>query len=74
MNEVLKMLPQYTPDYVIDEIEYYFEKINHNKYDLFTLNNAISLVNLAKMNKRVTEEQAIKIKEIIKKIKVMNCL
>lgn len=74
MNEVLKMLPQYTPDYVIDEIEYYFEKINHNKNDLFTLNNAISLVNLAKMNKRVTEEQAIKIKEIIKKIKVMNCL
>ena len=74
MNEVLKMLPQYTPDYVIDEIEYYFEKINHNKYDLFTLNNAISLVNLAKMNKRVTEEQAVKIKEIIKKIKVMNCL
>ena len=69
MNDAIKILPSYTPDYVIDEIEYYLEKISQNKNDCFTLENAISLVNLAKVNKRVTEEQACNLKKIIRKIK-----
>ena len=27
MNEILEILPDYTPDYVIDEVKYYFDKI-----------------------------------------------
>lgn len=30
----------YTPDYVIDEIDYYFQKIENGKSDVFTLENA----------------------------------
>ncbi len=69
MNDAIKMLPQYTPDYVLDEVEYYFEKISQNKNDCFTLENAISLVNLAKVNKRITKKQAETIKMAIRKIK-----
>ena len=69
MNDAIKMLPQYTPDYVLDEVEYYFEKISQNKNDCFTLENAISLVNLAKVNKRINKKQAEKIKMAIRKIK-----
>ena len=69
MNDAIKMLPQYTPDYVLDEVEYYFEKISQNKNCCFTLENAISLVNLAKVNKRITKKQAETIKMAIRKIK-----
>lgn len=69
MNDAIKMLPKYTPDYVLDEVEYYFEKISQNKNDCFTLENAISLVNLAKVNKRITKKQAETIKMAIRKIK-----
>ena len=69
MNDAIKMLPQYTPDYVLDEVEYYFEKISQNKNECFTLENAISLVNLAKVNKRITKKQAETIKMAIRKIK-----
>lgn len=71
MNDAIKMLPQYTPDYVLDEVEYYFEKISQNKNDCFTLENAISLVNLAKVNKRITKKQAETIKMAIRKIKAI---
>lgn len=69
MEELIKELPSYTPDYVIDEVKYHFEKIRNGKTDIFTLENAISLVNLAKVNERITEEQAKIIIEIIKKMK-----
>lgn len=69
MNEILEILPDYTPDYVIDEVKYYFDKISQNKVDLLTLDNAISLVNLAKISHRITDEQAEKIKAKIRKIK-----
>lgn len=62
-------MPPYTPDYVIDEVQYYFDKVSQNKLDCFTLDNAIALVNLAKISNRVNEIQAKKIKEAIRIIK-----
>lgn len=69
MNETINRLPSYTPDYVIDEVQYYFDKINAGKNDCFTLDNAMLLVNLAKVNNRVNDDQAKKIKEAIRRIK-----
>ncbi len=69
MNEAINILPKYTPNYVVDEVQYYFDKINAGKNDCFTLDNAIGLVNLAKANHRIDDEQAKNIKEKIKKIK-----
>ena len=69
MNEAINRLPSYTPDYVIDEVQYYFDKINAGKNDCFTLDNAMLLVNLAKVNNRVNDDQAKKIKEAIRRIK-----
>ena len=45
------------------------EKILSGKSDVFTLDNAISLVNLAFVSCRINKQQANKIKLIIKKIK-----
>lgn len=64
MEQLKVKFPTYTPDYVIDEIEYYYEKISNGKSDFFTLDNAIMLVNLAVVNSRISKEQG----EIIKKI------
>ena len=72
MYDALKLLPEYTPDYVVSEVEYYFDKISQGKNDYYTLDNAISLVNLAEFNNRVTEEQAETIKKAIMKIKEMD--
>lgn len=69
MNETIELLPKYTPDYIIDEVQYYFDKINKGKSDCFTLDNAIALVNIAKTSKRINEEQAQNIKEMIRNIK-----
>ena len=69
MKDAKKVLPEYTPDYVIDEVQYYFNKTGQGKPDCFTLDNAISLVNLAKSNHRIDEEQAKNIKDAIRKIK-----
>ena len=69
MYEELKTLPDYTPDYVLDEVKYYFDKTSQGKPDCFTLDNVISLVNLALANNRVTKEQAEMIKDAIRKIR-----
>lgn len=69
MYAELEKLPKYTPDYVVDEVKYHFDKISEGKNDIFTLENVISLVNLAKVNNRVTEEQAIEIKKVISEMK-----
>lgn len=74
MNEAINILPSYTPDYVIDEVQYYFNKINAGKSDCFTLDNAIMLVNLAKINNRVSDGQAKNIKYTISKIKKLDIL
>ena len=69
MELELKRLPKYTPDYVVDEIKYYLTEKEKGKANDSILENAISLVNLAKVNNRINEEQAKKIKNIIRKIK-----
>ena len=72
MNEAVNILPDYTPDYVLDEVEYYFNKIAQGNNDCFTLDNAILLVNMARINNRIDDEQANEIKNSIKKIKENN--
>ncbi len=69
MNEAVNILPDYTPDYVLDEVQYYFNKIEQGKNDCFTLDNAISLVNLAMISSRINKIQGNIIKERIKSIK-----
>lgn len=69
MYEALEMLPEYTPDYVVDEIAYYSKKISSGKSDVFTLDNAILLVNLAVINLRISKEQGNIIIKQIKNIK-----
>lgn len=69
MKQLMEKFPAYTPDYVLDEVEYYYQKILNGKSDVFTLDNARSLVNLAFVCKRINKEQANEIKLIIKNIK-----
>lgn len=69
IKDAIKVLPEYTPYYIMDEVQRYFDKINAGKSDCFTLDNAISLVNMAKYNNRVNDEQAEEIKKTIRKIK-----
>lgn len=67
--ETIKVLPEYTPCYIIDEVQHYFDKINAGKNDCFTLDNAISLVNMARLSNRINDEQSEKIKNAIRKLK-----
>ena len=69
MEQLKEQFPTYTPDYVLDEVAYYFQKIARGGYDAFTLDNAISLVNLAIMNNRISREQGDIIKNQIRLIK-----
>ena len=69
IKDAIKVLPEYTPYYIMDEVQHYFNKINAGKSDCFTLDNAILLVNMARINNRVNDEQANNIKESIRKIK-----
>lgn len=69
MEELKEHFPKYTPDYVLDEVAYYFQKIARGGSDVFTLDNAISLVNLAIMNNRISNEQGDIIKNQIRDMK-----
>lgn len=69
MEQTNVEFPSYTPDYVLDEINYYFKKIKSGKSDVFTLDNAITLVNLAVINARISKEQGTVIKNKIKEMK-----
>lgn len=70
MEQLKRQFPKYTPDYVLDEVAYYFQKIARGGSDAFTLDNAISLVNLAIINNRISREQGKIIKDKIKYIKI----
>lgn len=70
MERLKEQFPIYTPDYILDEIAYYFQKISNGKSDVFTLDNAISLVNLAIVNDRINYEQGEIIKKQIRHIKM----
>lgn len=69
MEQLKEQFPAYTPDYVLDEVAYYFQKIARGGSDVFTLDNAISLVNLAIVNARINKEQGNIIKDKIREIK-----
>ena len=69
MEQLRKQFPEYTPDYVLEEVAYYLKKVLNGKSDVFTLDNAISLVNLAMANRRINNEQANEIKEKIREFK-----
>lgn len=69
MEQLKEQFPAYTPEYVLDEVAYYFQKIARGGSDVFTLDNAISLVNLAIVNARINKEQGNIIKEKIREIK-----
>lgn len=69
MKQLKGQFPNYTPDYVLDEVDYYFQKISRGGSDVFTLDNAISLVNLAIVNARINHEQGNIIKNKIIEIK-----
>ena len=69
MEQLKGQFPIYTPDYVLDEVAYYFQKIARGGSDVFTLDNAISLVNLAILNNRINKEQGNIIKDKIRDIK-----
>lgn len=71
MEQLKEQFPTYTPDYVLDEVAYYFQKIARGGSDLFTLDNAISLDNLAIANARINKEQGNIIKDKIREIKGM---
>ena len=71
MEQLKEQFPTYTPDYVLDEVAYYFQKIARGESDAFTLDNAISLVNLAIANARINKEQGNIIKDKIREIKGM---
>ena len=69
IKDAIKVLPEYTPYYIMDEVQHYFNKINAGKNDCFTLDNAILLVNMARVNNRVNDEKAEENKKAIIKIK-----
>lgn len=69
VKDAIKVLPEYTPYYIMDEVQHYYDKINAGKNDFFTLDNAILLVNLSKANNGINDVQAEEIKESIIKIK-----
>ena len=69
IKDAIKVLPEYTPYYIMDEVQHYFNKINADKSDCYTLDNAIGLVNVARFNNRINDEQAEEIKKTIRKIK-----
>ena len=69
IKDAIKVLPEYTPYYIMDEVQHYFNKVNAGKSDCFTLDNAIGLVNMAKFNNRINDIQAEEIKKAIRKIK-----
>ena len=69
MEQLKEQFPIYTPDYVLDEVAYYFQKIARGGSDVFTLDNEISLVNLAIVNERINDEQGDIIKNKIRDIK-----
>ena len=69
MEQLKERFPIYTPDYVLDEVAYYFQKISSGKADAFTLDNAIILVNLAVANSKINHMQGRIIKDKIKDIK-----
>lgn len=69
MQQLNIKFPDYTPDYILDEIKYYLIKTSNGKNDMFTLSNTMCLINLAMVNKRITKKQGKRIKYKIDELK-----
>ena len=57
------------PDYVKDEINIYLWKKENGESGIATFDNIFALIGLAKINKRITEEEAEKIRELVYSLK-----
>lgn len=63
------VIPKYTPNYILDEIEIYINKKRKEKIGIATFDNILSLIRLSLLNNRINEEQARELKEIMNKLK-----
>lgn len=63
------VIPKYTPNYILDEIEIYINKKRKGKIGIATFDNVLSLIRLSLLNNRISEEQARELKEIMNKLK-----
>ena len=56
------------PDYILDEIEKYKWKKQNNNSGIATYYNILSLILLAVVNNRITEQEAKDIEKMVKKL------
>lgn len=56
------------PDYILDEIEKYKWKKKNNNSGIATYYNILSLVRLAVVNNRITEQEAKDIEKMVKEL------
>ena len=66
---MLKKIDVEIPYYIRDEIEKYLWKKENGKGCSATFDNILALIGLARLNKTISEEQAIEIREKIYKLK-----
>ena len=57
------------PDYVADEIEIYLWKKRNGKSGIATFDNIFALIGLARINNRITKEEAEKIRALVYSLK-----
>lgn len=69
LKELDIVFPEYTPNYILDEIEIYINKKRKGKIGIATFDNILSLIRLALLTNRINEEQANRLKETIIKLK-----
>lgn len=69
LKELDIVIPKYTPNYILDEIEIYINKKRKEKIGIATFDNILSLIRLSLLNNRISEEQAKELKEIVNKLK-----
>ena len=56
------------PDYILDEIEKYKWKKQNNNSGIATYYNILSLIRLAVINNRITEQEAKDIEKMVKEL------
>lgn len=56
------------PDYILDEIEKYKWKKQNNNSGIATYYNILSLIRLAVVNNRITEQEAKDIEKMVKEL------
>lgn len=69
LKELDIVIPKYTPNYILDEIETYINKKRKGNIGIATFDNILSLIRLSALNNRISEEQVKELKEIVNKLK-----